>query len=118
MTHGYVTCTECDKPRNIYSLKKPSEEQMELLCGYLESVDYSCGDDLFGNLSGQFQPLAPQFAVKRKMACRLNVDKAYYNHGDLPSCCDICGDEDNLMSRAETWSRLKGKKCLPICEHR
>ena len=52
MTHGYVTCTECDKPRIIYSLKKPSEEQMELLCGYLESVDYSCGDDLFGNLSG------------------------------------------------------------------
>ena len=58
----------------------PSEAQFKKLAGYLETVNYCCGDALFPDgLEGSDKKLAETFYNSEAITCRNDMELNYYN---------------------------------------
>ena len=87
-----ITCVECCRPRLIFSAKRVSQKEYDLLAAYKETVDYACGAPLVGNeddLPEEFKPLAATFHVKQARCCRDEVETDYFNYANVAGCADL-----------------------------
>ena len=119
-----IVCTECEKPRLIYSKTRLSHDQRDSLDKLLD-VDrlYVCGEPLFPPVAGEDprHELDGIVFIRRALVCRNHVERNYYpavGNLKLPPCCLWCGgfDEANLATPAEVAARNpNGRKYLPMC---
>ena len=129
----YVRCSSCIAARLIYSAKPRAtvQSQMSQLVGYVASVDYLCGDDVFGDNGPVEMTLKETFAVRQHLEsgkidgvarsyCNLPTQHAYFTRANFPTTCAWCDEtsqDELLMESDHGASELSGKRCDPICKH-
>ena len=95
-----VCCNNCGRYRVIFAKNKPTEKLRNELYGYLECVNYSCGDALFPaeSIEGVDKELAEIFYVAEALTCRDDMQLHYFNYGGLRGrdefqhVCARCGN--------------------------
>ena len=108
-TRAYVTCSECRKPRVIYSKKSLGERQQNSLTMALCSYDYTCGAAVLPG-SCRFKN---DIMVRPSLRCNSPIETQYYSlkhhEADLCvhcACSEAFKPDDSLR---------KFKKVAPIC---
>ena len=102
-------CSECRKPRVIYSRHKVSNRQSTMISNALEEFDYTCGAPILED----DHKLYNAFAVRVALTCSTHVEFAYYGASLGPKdLCGICG-----ITKGDAKLELKKsyKTVLPIC---
>ena len=106
-----VICTECQKPRVIYSNKKLSSRQEVLLAVTVSEYEYSCGSKLF---PPNDPSLLQSLTIKPHLSCNHPIEVANYGSDvGKKDLCAYCGSANAYKDAALT---TKYKTVLPICE--
>ena len=116
---AFVECMECQKPRLVHSMEKPSREVQNSLEDYLDEVYYQCGDNLFSKDLAAPPGHEDIFYAKRALTCGMPVEKCYYSSALFPAgVCAHCAESDDAEMVDLTQINLGGKKAYmyPICE--
>ncbi|CAC5419773.1 unnamed protein product [Mytilus coruscus] len=90
-----VLCSECSKPRCIFSEKKLSREQDELILRLKEYSFYTCGGALV-----QYDSETVDIVVREGLACNSPIETTYYSASlkhYLPPVCVHCGTAEDLL---------------------
>ncbi|XP_056009061.1 uncharacterized protein LOC130051279 [Ostrea edulis] len=96
-----VFCGECSKPRCVYSNKKMTTEQEELLRRIKEDRFYSCGGSLLPADSDNLG-----LVVKESVSCSSEVETNYFTTSlrhYLPPICIHCGSAENLLDDSDPY---------------
>nr|XP_022291341.1 uncharacterized protein LOC111102766 [Crassostrea virginica] len=115
---GIVVCEEYLKPRCIYSDKKLTREQEELLLRLMEDHLYTCGNSLVPE-----DVVDPGIFVREAINCTTEVETFYFSTSlkhYLPPVCVPCGSVDNLLEETDPYiSSLYEQYSVvrPICEN-
>ena len=130
----YIRCTECGAARTIRKLAECTEEQIDQLAEYANSVAYICGDDLFANYAGDGDGLPAVFVVQRaisgqvhsratgkkhrQLLCGVPTEKVYYKCAQFPRTCAWCEQDnpDGMVSEATIANEGVARKSYPICQ--
>ncbi|CAC5366418.1 unnamed protein product [Mytilus coruscus] len=86
-----ILCSECFKPRCVYSNTKMTREQDGILLRIKEDDNYTCGD-AFPEDSGLF--------VRESLSCNSEVEINYFGAAMrhfVPPCCIYCGKTEDLL---------------------
>eukprot|EP00966_Prymnesium_polylepis_P149044 3443399-Prymnesium_polylepis.2 len=83
-----IICSECGRPRLIYSMQKPKKKLLDALDAYKEGVDYVCGGPLFDEEEvtegdATLKDLSTTLHIKRIHTCRDNVESSYFNYSNV-----------------------------------
>lgn len=107
-----VECTECRKPRVIYSKNKLTERQKVITVLHIsELYDYSCGFPLFE----KDHSLCSQIFVKSGISCAMPVEVSYYVGPDEVGRKDICAHCGTPEASVDQELKKKFKRVLPCC---
>ncbi|XP_063434558.1 uncharacterized protein LOC134715936 [Mytilus trossulus] len=90
-----ILCSECSKPRCIFSEKKLSREQDELILRLKEDSFYTCGGALV-----QDDSETVDIVVREALACNSPIETTYYSASlkhYLPPVCVHCGTAEDLL---------------------
>ena len=85
-----VLCTECIKPRCIFSESRLANDDLIKLREALEEVDYVCGSPLLQ----ESHPLFAKVVVRAGLTCQDDVSAVYFSCKKFPNVCYACGSED------------------------
>ena len=109
-----VCCTECLKPRVIYSQKKLTLAESTVLFRSLEGLLYSCGSTLKGievecrdGEDSSLSTLFERLFVRQNLSCDDPVEVPYYSSDRFEDVCAHCG-----CTCAES---VSGQ--YPLCSH-
>lgn len=126
-----VTCSNCGKPRCLFSKKELSREETSLLEKAKEE-DYVCGSFLINQDPDQNHPLCGVIHQRIALNCENAVEKEYYNPKPTnngksgqrlsfrpPNICHLCASKEDLLSEDDVVKEVnsKGKKCLMTCRY-
>ena len=99
-TKGFIKCTECSKPRVVYSKKKFSNQERRDCKRATKDLLYTCGA-VFTKFSSQCPDSAKRIFnvvfVKANLNCLTPVESIYYSANN-PSCCCHCGSQGQLST--------------------
>lgn len=85
-----ICCSDCGKPRCIFSDKKLSQEEAALLQTAKENTDYVCGGPIFPPQ----HPLVVKIGVRSDVTCTSDVSTHYYSSKrGFPLVCYKCGSK-------------------------
>ena len=84
-----VKCTECNKPRLVYSQKKISVSLPRKFKLATDKLWFTCGATV-KELIGTEQQFADLF-IRVSLTCQKPVEAIYYSVGSYPNCCCHCG---------------------------
>lgn len=85
-----VLCSDCEKPRCIYSSCRLDTEQSDSLKAQLEEIHYVCGSRLFP----ENHALVAEVVVRSGISCASEVERAYYASKKVfAPVCFACGIE-------------------------
>ena len=121
-----VQCCDCGRDRVIYSVEKPTEDEMVALDCYTEQKHWSCGAGLF-DAPADGSPeaaLSKKFYVRHQLTCEDPMEATYYNpasvrgRANFGPVCSICGGEESsaVPFVAESELVTNGKKPHPLCK--
>ena len=100
--HKTVKCTDCDKPRVIYSASKLNVTEQIILDKILDIYIYSCGAKLQdlkvkdSDRAPRVNALLDKIFVKQNISCQNAVEIPYYSSGCFPPVCYFCASKDDL----------------------
>ena len=106
-----IECTECDRPRCVYSEQKLTPGQHSELDQAHEDYPYVCG----GPLLPADHPLFAIVVAEHGITCSSTVSANYFSANIcLPNCCYICGSQTGLADA----SHLAGlfQKVHQVCQ--
>ena len=119
---GTITCTDCQKPRCVYSAKLLTIAQSNAIQCIREAEMYSCGASLFG----EAHPLCEVVVVRTTLMCELPVEATCYGATttNLPDVCNHCGgasgapfvNDDSFKQLEEQYTRVRSYclMCKPL----
>lgn len=107
-----VNCTECEKPRLIYSKIKLSDRLSVQLITLLSEHDYVCGSPV----------TVPESNLHGKIFTRLNIDcsspvETSYYSSDLDQQKDVCYYCGQSGAETDAALKEKFKSVYPVCGH-
>ena len=109
-----VVCTECGKPRVIYSLARLTNEQKALAQSLIDDLSsYVCGAT---PLFPEGHELGDKLFVRRALTCGMPVEKQHYTSKQFRDCCSWCGTTDPLELEDLNRLNLNGAKGYSICK--
>ena len=91
----FVKCSECQKPRVLYSEKKLKLDDQSKLQRVLKKHIYICGTS-FSDFTKN--PIA---FVLENLTCATAIETSYYGV-NFPDVCLYCGSEKNLLAKDST----------------
>ncbi|XP_074641196.1 uncharacterized protein LOC141898942 [Tubulanus polymorphus] len=110
-----LNCTECDKPRVMYSNKKLTQKEKDLIECITKGFSYSCGMVLQEAIDkdelseGECEVLSKVF-VRANLSCNSPIEVPYYSSQLFIDVCTNCAATENL-------TQARGSvKLYPICE--
>ena len=108
-----LQCSECLKPRVLYSQRKLRVQEVESLKDQLTGMMYSCGSLLSELLGQEISPeqtnIVSRVFVRANLACTDPVETAYYSSGVFDDVCIHCGDPNDIVRGEEA------ADILPTC---
>ena len=103
-----IKCTECLKPRVLYSKNKLKFTDQITLQNLLVNVNYSCGSVLSDiqdeTLSNSQREVVDKVFVRANLQCEDKIETPYYSSNSFSDVCIHCGDPDNIVQE-ETFSQ-------------
>jgi len=96
-----VQCTECNKPRVLYSQKALSSSEKQILMRFLQFYQYTCGADI-QTLKNDKAPRVCQVLEKvfvRDHSCCDDVEIPYFSSKAFVDICVKCGSKNNLQKQ-------------------
>ena len=100
-------CTECDKPRVLYSsCKLLTRHEKELDCT-LNDVSYLCGTDLKDcipdeiNEAVRSEHILSRVFVRKNISCSSRIETPYFSSSCFSDVCIYCGSGDSLIPTNE-----------------
>ncbi|CAC5366714.1 unnamed protein product [Mytilus coruscus] len=105
-----VTCTECDKPRCVYSKLKLTPRDVRALKHRIDKYDYTCG----AILAPEGDVLHGKVFVRLQMACTTHIEFSYY--GSSVGRVDICAQCASPDTTKDPELLKKFKIVLPVCK--
>ena len=113
---GTITCSECYKPRCIYSKAKLSQAESTILLQIKDSRFYTCGSSLFAPGSA----LADTVVVKEVLTCNSPMESQYHSAvlvKFVPVCyyCGLGGDGSLVEDEDIVEMRKSYAFVSPIC---
>ena len=105
-----VTCTECRKPRVIYSHQRLSERQKISITITVSEFDYSCGAPLLPPSNNSYKKVM----CRSTLNCGMPIELQYYGSslGRQDICSYCCTEETEVLPEL----KQKYKTVLPICK--
>eukprot|EP00117_Sycon_ciliatum_P049208 scpid96882/ scgid34924/ len=94
-----VACSECDRPRVLYSERKLKAQDVIALDAKLADMLFSCGasiQDLAGDTSADAN-VASRVYVRGNLTCTQALEMPSYSAGCFPVVCIQCGGSDNVL---------------------
>ena len=89
-----VVCTECLKPRCIYSIRRLKQDEFQMLGSVKEDILYVCGSVLFVETTA----LANICCVEPNVNCNSEISHHYFScRKKFQECCYICGSFGDLI---------------------
>ena len=107
-----ATCTECRKPRVVYSKTRLSETHKIILATLLSEYVYTCGAPLTPPDSILFSTVM----TKINLQCGAGIEMAYYSTGSNIGRKDICCHCGIEESKILIQLKAQYKTVLPICD--
>ncbi|CAC5393465.1 unnamed protein product [Mytilus coruscus] len=107
-----VLCSDCDKPRVLYSKKVVRGVRRTQLVNCLTDIQYTCGfsfDEL--DLEEETHVLKTVF-VRKNITCNCTVELTYYSAG-FEDVSFFCGTDE--LEPAEAGDEDEANKYYPIC---
>lgn len=126
-----VICSNCGKPRCLFTKKEPTKEEKSFLEKAKEE-DFVCGNLLIDPNSNRNHALNGVIYQRIALNCESPVEKEYYNpkptNGGMSGqrkyfrakdICHLCTSEENVLSGDDVAEEVdsKGRKCLMTCRH-
>ena len=107
-----IKCTECLKPRVLYSKNKLRFTYQITLQNLLVAVNYSCGSVLSDfqdeTLSRSQREVVDKVFVRANLQCEDKIETPYYSSNSFIDVCIHCGDPDNIVQEE--------RDILPTCK--
>ena len=104
-----IHCTDCDKPRCVFSVKKLSAGQVVALQQAKEDNLYVCSVPLLPPDHEQ----ADKLVVRSDMECGLVIEPSYFTACDnFPKVCYVCGDKSPEAIPADVAASYQCASCL------
>ena len=107
-----VLCSDCDKPRVLYSKKVVRGVRRTQLSNCLTDIQYTCGfsfDKL--DLEEETHVLKTVF-LRKNITCNCTIELTYYSAG-FEDVCFFCGTDE--LEPAEAGDEDEAKKYYPLC---
>ena len=105
-----MLCTECAKPRCLFSAKKLSAEQATQLAVALEELQYVCG----GPLLEEDHPLVSVVGARVHITCGTPMSSHYYaSKRAFPPVCYACGSKEPCPIAADMLQQHQSVH--PVC---
>mmetsp|Transcript_37677 Transcript_37677/g.112456 ORF Transcript_37677/g.112456 Transcript_37677/m.112456 type:complete len:1111 (-) Transcript_37677:584-3916(-) len=108
-----IGCSECGKPRCLFSLSALTAEQVDLAQSCIDDVSsYVCG------ATGLFlddHVLASKLHIRAAITCGMPVEKQYYTSKRFRDCCTWCATTDPTEFADPGRLNLNGQKSYTIC---
>ncbi|VDI43104.1 Hypothetical predicted protein [Mytilus galloprovincialis] len=107
-----VLCSDCDKPRVLYSKKVVRGVRRTQLSNCLTDIQYTCGfsfDEL--DLEEETHVLKTVF-LRKNITCNCTIELTYYSAG-FEDVCFFCGTDE--LEPAEAGDEDEAKKYYPLC---
>ena len=112
---GVIFCTECSKPRCIYSQSKLTHEQIQQISRLKDEDLYTCGASLFPPDS----PYQTIIVVRAAIVCSSNMESQYYSSVliHFEPVCFYCGLGEESLADNDQIKELKTVYAIvyPIC---
>ena len=89
-----IKCTECKKPRLMYSKKKLSDNEKVALKRFLSSYEYVCGSS-FKEVPDDAHPnvdIIRKVFVRENLSCSSVIESSYYSCKIYRQACVKCGN--------------------------
>ena len=105
-----VTCTECRKPRVIFSKQRLSERLKISVTIAVSEFDYTCGAPLLPPSNTSYEKVM----CRSTLNCGTPVELQYYGSslGRQDICCHCCAEEVEVLPELKD----KYQTVLPICK--
>ena len=113
---GPIVCSECYKPRCLYSKAKLSQSESTLVSQLKDSSLYTCASSFFANGS----VLADSIVVKEVLTCNSSIGQQYYSavlmkFKPVCYCCGLGGDGALVQDEEVTLLKKCDAFVAPIC---
>ena len=115
-----VSCSDCGRPRCVFTKVMPTELQRRKFDTYLETVNYTCGDALFPEgLEDSDTQLAEVFYNSEALTCRNDMELHFFNYAGLRGrdefehVCFRCGNDPTESPLVDKVDAPLGKVALP-----
>ena len=96
-----LQCSECLKPRVLYSQHKLKLQEVQYLKDKLVDMIYNCGSILTELLGQEPSPeqtdVVSRVFIRANLACTDAVETAYYSSGVFDDVCIHCGDPNDIV---------------------
>ena len=94
-----IECSECCKPRLVYSKFKITKPDTRAFKNVMDNVLYTCGASLTEFPANENQsPVMEKLFVRRNLTCLTPVEALYYSSDIYPECCSHCGSRRRLRT--------------------
>ena len=100
-------CTECDKPRVLYSSHKLLSQDGKVLDFTLSNVLYSCGTELKDYIPDEInegvrsEHILNRVFVRKNISCSSRIETSYFSSDCFSDVCIYCGSSDSLIPTNE-----------------
>ena len=99
-----LKCTECDKPRVLYSASKLLVSELTVLNKLFDTYEYSCGSslqelkivDAHSDKIKRVNAVLDKVFVRQNISCRNAIEVPYFSSKSFPAVCYYCGAKENL----------------------
>ena len=105
-------CTECNKPRVLYSSRKLLSNDQENLDRVLSDTSFSCGTtlkDYITDETGDGHILNHVFG-RKNVSCNSRTETPYYSCNSFPNICIHCGKNEDLLDTPGYYPRCESCK--------
>ena len=114
-THMTVTCSQCEKPRVVYSPLRLEPDVETFVLSMVEFLLYSCGSPLYFELPSSWPDPVKQNApvIRENISCSSPIEFSYYSCQKFPDVCAHCA---NRNCSVNTDLKKSFRTVLPICQ--
>ena len=93
-----LECSECSKPRLIYSKNKLAHADIKMFSNIMNDLLFTCGASLseFPVFGDSKKHLMEKLYVRQNLNCQTPVETLYYSADIYPQCCCHCGSKRRL----------------------
>ena len=109
----FVECSECSKPRVLYSARKLQCRDQQRLDFVLSDTSFSCGtvlQDFITDDIGDDHILRRVF-VRKNISCNSRIETPFYSCNCFGNVCIHCGTSEDLIETPGYYPRCESCKC-------